>query len=163
MNWFEEFANGVETSADKPDAGLALRWIAAWEESGEFVEELRRQKKVSQWATRGEIHVGKRLAWFEDLRAFQRWLETKVSDPEARLVLALTAEFEHEQVQKYITESIESYLSDPPDSDFLCGYLSAMLVVAEESLGLPMECLPFVEGRSLLKRYSRDHWNPHAA
>jgi hypothetical protein len=163
MNWLDEFANGVETSADKPDASLALRWITAWEESTAFVKELRRQKKVSQWGTRDYIQARKRLAWFGDLRAFQRWLESRVGDPEARLVLALTAEFEHKQVQKYLTESIESYLSDPPDSDFLCGYLSALLVVAEESLGLPMEYPPFKDARDLVKSYSRDRWNPHAA
>ena len=78
-------------------------------------------------------------------------------------MLALTAEFEHKQVQKYLTKSIESYLSDPPDDDFLCGSLSALLVVAHEALGRPMECPPFVEARNLVKGYSRDHWNADAA
>ena len=148
MNWLEEFTHGVETSADNPSADLALRWIMAWEGSTEFVEELKRQKRVSKWA-RDDIDVRKRLAWFGDLRAFQCWLEAKADDPEARLVLALTAEFELKQVQKYLTESIESYLSDPPDNDYLRGYLSALLVVAQESLGLPMECPPFVDARGL--------------
>ena len=134
MNWLEEYANEIETSADKPAAGLALRWITAWEESTEFVEDLRRQKRIFQKGARddGDIDARKRLAWFGDLRAFQRWLEAKSDDPEARFMLALTAEFEHKQVQKYLTKSIESYLSDPPDDDFLCGYLSALLVVAHE-------------------------------
>ena len=103
MNWLEVFANGIENSAANPSADLALRWITSWKEATEFGEEPKRQKRISR-CRRDEIDFEKRLAWFGDLRAFQLWLETKTDDPEARLVLALTAEFEHKQVQKYLTE-----------------------------------------------------------
>jgi hypothetical protein len=72
-------------------------------------------------------------------------------------VLAMTAEFEHKQVKKYLEESIQAYLVYPPDNDFLKGYLSALLVVAEEAVGLPMESPPFVEARELVKHRARDN------
>ena len=64
---------------------------------------------------------------------------------------AWTAEFEHKQVQRYLEKSIQAYLGDPPDSDFLDGYLSALLVVAEEAIGLPMESFPFAEAQELVR------------
>lgn len=152
MNWLEEFANLAEARIDDRDAALALEWIAAWERSADYVEELKRQRKVSEWRL-DEVAVSRRrhLAWFGDLRAFQRWLEAKADNPKARRVLAMTAEFEHRQVQKYLEASIQAYLSDPPDSDYLRGYLSALLAVAEEALGLPMEALPYLEARKLVR------------
>ena len=161
MNWLEGFAKSIEARTDDRDAELALEWITAWESSAEYVEELKRQRKVSQWNSDDDVAACRRrfLAWFGDLRAFQRWLEAKADDPKARLVLAWTAEFEHKQVQRYLEESIQAFLVDPPDSDFLRGYLSALLVVAEEALGLRMEALPFVETQKLVKRYAHDNWN----
>jgi len=158
MNWLEKFATSAEARIDGRDADLALQWIAAWERSADYVEELKRQRKVAKWSL-DEVAGSscRRLAWFGELRAFQRWLKASADNPEARRVLAMTAEFEHKQVQKYLQASIQAYLRDPPDNDFLRGYLSALLVVAEEALGFPMEARPFVQALKLL-RSSRDKW-----
>jgi len=160
MNWLKEFANWVEVRADDRDADRALRWITAWERSADYVEELKRQSQVSKRSLDDVARYRRgRLGRFGGLRALQRWLEAKAYDPEARLVLAMTAEFEHKQVKKYLEESIQAYLGYPPDTDFLRGFLSALLLVAEEALGLPMEAPPFAEAGKLVKRCARDNRN----
>ena len=103
MNRLEEFVNWVKARAYDRDADLALSWIAAWERSADYVEELKCQTKVSKWSLdEVAVYRRRRLGWFGGLRALQRWLQAKAHDPEARLVLAMIAEFEHKQVQKYL-------------------------------------------------------------
>jgi hypothetical protein len=41
-----------------------------------------------------------------------------------------------DNVYTYIKSNVEPFLLDPPDTDFLQGYLAALLNVAEEALGL---------------------------
>src|SRR5262245_56197651 len=120
MNWLEKFAVSAKARTGDRDADLAIKWIEAWERSAGYVEELKRQRKVFNCGL-DEVAVSSRhySAWFGDLRTFQRWLEAQVADPEARLVLAMTREFEHKTVQQYLEASIQAYISDPPDSDYL--------------------------------------------
>jgi hypothetical protein len=44
-------------------------------------------------------------------------------------------------------------VSNPPDTDFQCGFLGAMLVLAEEALGLRMDLPPFAEAHELWRSY----------
>jgi len=147
MNRLESFTNWVEAKGDDPDAVLALRLITEWE-SAEHAPVLKDEGKASKSCL--EIAVWKQRLWFGDLRQFQDWLKTKADDPKARLVLAWTADFEHKQMQKYLHECIQAFLGDPPDNDFRDGFLSALLLVAEEAAGLPMEASPFAEARELV-------------
>ena len=160
MNWLEGFTNWVEAKGDDPDAFVALRFIAEWHKSAEHGAVLRRETIVPE--SRLDLAVRRQRWWFGDLKQFQDWLKTKSDDPQARLVRGWTAEFEHQQVQKYLEESIHAYLGDPPDTAFLDGLLSALLLVAEEAVGLPMESFPFKEARELV--YARDNevseWQP---
>jgi hypothetical protein len=55
-------------------------------------------------------------------------------------------------VEDYVTSSVQSFLGDPPDSEFQFGFLGAMLVVAKEALGLRMDLPPFAEAERLLTR-----------
>lgn len=153
MNWLEGFANWVEANADDPDAVVARGLITEWKKTAERVAELKYESKASK--SRLNIAVRKQRWWFGDLRRFQCWLKTKADDPKARLVLAWTAAFEHKQVRQYLEESIQAFLGDPPDNDFLDGFLSALLLVAEEAAGLPMEAPPFAEARGLV--YASDN------
>jgi hypothetical protein len=52
-------------------------------------------------------------------------------------------------IEKYGERAVQSFLSDPPDTDFQRGFLSAMLVIAEEALGLPVDAPPFKEAQEL--------------
>jgi len=56
-------------------------------------------------------------------------------------------------VEEYVKSSVQSFLGDPPDSDSQWGFLSAMLVVAKEALGLRMDMPPFAEAQKLWKDY----------
>jgi hypothetical protein len=40
-------------------------------------------------------------------------------------------------IDTYVTQALESFTSDPPDTEFQRGYLSAMLTLAVEGLGWP--------------------------
>jgi hypothetical protein len=46
------------------------------------------------------------------------------------------------RVEEYVTSSVQSFLGDPPDTNFQRGFLSAMLVVAEEHWGCGWTFLP---------------------
>lgn len=37
-------------------------------------------------------------------------------------------------VEEYVTSSVQTFLGDPPDSDYQRGFLGAMLIVAKEPL-----------------------------
>ena len=50
-----------------------------------------------------------------------------------------------DQVEEYVTEAVQMFLLAPPDTDFQCGFLAALLVVAKEALGLRMDSPPFAE------------------
>jgi len=52
-------------------------------------------------------------------------------------------------VQKYVRSSVETFLADPPDSEFQAGFLSALLAIAKEALGQPMDITPFAEAQEL--------------
>ena len=56
-------------------------------------------------------------------------------------------------VEDYVSSSVKSFLGDPPDSDFQCGFLSALLVIAKEALGQRMDMTPFAEGEELQQNY----------
>ena len=44
-------------------------------------------------------------------------------------------EFDGMKTRRYLTKTIDGFLRDPPDSDFQCGFLSAVIVVYKEALG----------------------------
>ena len=56
-------------------------------------------------------------------------------------------------VEEYIRSAVQGFVGDPPDTDSQWGYLSALLVVAKESLGQRMDVSPFAEARELWKNY----------
>jgi hypothetical protein len=53
---------------------------------------------------------------------------------------------------------VEPFLLDPPDTDFLCGYLAALLNVAEEALGLHLAKSPFKEAQELCSPTGKMNW-----
>jgi len=55
-------------------------------------------------------------------------------------------------VEEYVTSSVQTFLGDPPDSDYQRGFLGAMLIVAKEPLGLQMDKPPFKKAEKLLRR-----------
>jgi hypothetical protein len=42
-------------------------------------------------------------------------------------------------VGEYVRNAVQGFVGDPPDTDSQWGYLSALLVVAKEALGMRME------------------------
>ena len=56
-----------------------------------------------------------------------------------------------DQVENYIRSSVQTFLVDPPDSEFQRGFLSALLVVAKEALGLHLDVPPFAKAQKLVK------------
>lgn len=52
-------------------------------------------------------------------------------------------------IYDYVIASVAASLSNPPDSDFQRGYLAALLVLADEALGLRMDVHPFAEAHRL--------------
>ena len=52
-------------------------------------------------------------------------------------------------VEEFVRTAIQGFVNDPPDSDFQCGYLGAMLVFAKEAIGVPMEMSPYAEAQKL--------------
>jgi hypothetical protein len=54
-----------------------------------------------------------------------------------------------DNIYTYVTNSVEASLLNPPDTDFQRGYLAALLVLAEEALGLRMDMHPFREAHNL--------------
>jgi hypothetical protein len=147
-----QFQNFVEGNSDDPNAKVTLSLISEFKkEAKENEEELARSRHDPRANRKRRF-----MAWFGRLRQFQEWLKSKGDDHTTALVLKWIAEFEHKQVEKYVKESVQSFLGDPPDNDFLCGFLSAMLVVEEEALGLPLGSPPFAEAQELVERYVRD-------
>jgi hypothetical protein len=43
---------------------------------------------------------------------------------------------EPNNVEEYVTRSVQSFLGDPADNEYQRGFLGAMLIFAEETLGL---------------------------
>jgi len=60
-----------------------------------------------------------------------------------------------EKVEDHIKESVHSFLLDPPDSLYQCGHLGALLVIAEEVLGLPRHMPPFAKAHKLCSQTYR--------
>ena len=60
-----------------------------------------------------------------------------------------------EKVEEYVTEAVRMFLVDPPDTNSQWGFLSALLVVAKEALGLSMDHSPFAEAQELERRAMR--------
>ena len=58
-------------------------------------------------------------------------------------------------VEEYVTSSVQTFLGDLPDSDWQRGFLGAMLVIAEEALGLRMDKPPFKRAEKLLRKTRR--------
>jgi hypothetical protein len=52
-------------------------------------------------------------------------------------------------VEEYVESCVHGFVSDPPDTDYQLGFLGAMLVLAEEALGLRMDLPPFAEAHEL--------------
>ena len=64
-----------------------------------------------------------------------------------------------DNVYTYVKKEAEMSVLNPPDTDFQRGYLAAILVLAEEVLGLRMDMPPFAKAlkmcRSATGRMSR--------
>ena len=45
------------------------------------------------------------------------------------------------------------FLVDPPDTDYQCGFLAALVLLAKEILGLSMTDPPFAAAEALLRSY----------
>ena len=63
-----------------------------------------------------------------------------------------------DNVYTYIKSNVEPFLLDPPDTDFLQGYLAALLNVAEEALGLHLAKSPFKEAQELCSPIGKMNW-----
>ena len=63
-----------------------------------------------------------------------------------------------DNVYTYIKSNVEPFLLDPPDTDFLRGYLAALLNVADEALGLHLAKSPFKEAKELCSPIGKMHW-----
>ena len=61
-----------------------------------------------------------------------------------------------DHVEKFVRRAVQSFVGDPPDTDFQCGYLGAMLAVANYALGLPMETSPYAKAQKLWNDYEFD-------
>lgn len=49
--------------------------------------------------------------------------------------MAQIIDFDAVRARTYIEQAVESFLKDPPDSDYQRGYLAALLTVWEEAIG----------------------------
>jgi hypothetical protein len=58
-----------------------------------------------------------------------------------------------ETVEAYVTSAVRTFLVDPPDTDSQWGFLSALLVVAKEALGMRMDNSPFAEAQEMQQSY----------
>ena len=58
-------------------------------------------------------------------------------------------------VAEYVTRSVQSFLGDPPDNEYQHGFLSAMLAIAKEALGMPQDTYPFAEAEKLTRDRER--------
>jgi hypothetical protein len=56
-----------------------------------------------------------------------------------------------DEVEEYVTRSVQMFLVDPPDTDYQCGFLAALLVLAKEALGLRMTEPPFAAAEGLCR------------
>ena len=63
-----------------------------------------------------------------------------------------------DNVHTYIKGNVETFLLDPPDTDFLRGYLAALLNVAEEALGLHLAKSPYKEAQKLCSPIGKMNW-----
>ena len=57
--------------------------------------------------------------------------------------------------EEYVTNSVQTFLGDPPDNEYQRGFLGALLIVAEEALGLQMNIPPFAEAQKLTRNRKR--------
>lgn len=58
--------------------------------------------------------------------------------------------------EEYVKDCVQGMVSDPPDTNYQVGFLGAMLVIAEEALGLRMDLPPFAEAHELWKNRELD-------
>lgn len=56
---------------------------------------------------------------------------------------------------EYVTRSVQSFLGDAPDNEYQRGFLSAMLAIAKEALGMPQDAYPFAEAEKLTRKRKR--------
>ena len=68
-----------------------------------------------------------------------------------------------DNVYDYIKREMEMSLAGPPDTDFQCGYLAGLMVLADDVLGFDMNKHPFAEAEKLclteeyrINRYKRE-------
>jgi hypothetical protein len=54
-------------------------------------------------------------------------------------------------VEEYVESCVQGLVNNPPETRYQLGFLGAMLVLAEEALGLRMDLPPFAEARELWK------------
>jgi len=56
-------------------------------------------------------------------------------------------------VEEYVMSAVRTFLVDPPHTDSQWGFLSALLVVAKEALGMRMDNTPFAETQEMQQGY----------
>jgi hypothetical protein len=54
-------------------------------------------------------------------------------------------------VEEYVENCVQGLVNNPPETRYQLGFLGAMLVLAEEALGLRIDLPPFAEARELWK------------
>jgi hypothetical protein len=54
-----------------------------------------------------------------------------------------------DDIYRYIKTAVEMFLLDPPDTDSQRGYLAALMVLANDVLGLDMNKKPFAEAEKV--------------
>ena len=58
-------------------------------------------------------------------------------------------------VEEYVRSAVQGFVGDPPDTDSQWGYLSALLYLAKEPLGLRIDMPPFAEAHEQVGRLVR--------
>ena len=147
-----KFESYVEANSDDPNAKVTLTLISEFKkEVKENEEQLKKFEELARSRHDDRANRKRRfMAWFGRLRHFQEWLKSKGDDHKTVPVLRWIAEFEHKKIEEWVKANVQGFLGDPPDNDFLDGFLSALLLIEEEALGLPMESPPFAEARELV-------------
>lgn len=66
--------------------------------------------------------------------------------------MADVVDFEARRAAPTLMEQIEGFLRDPPDTDFQCGFLAALLAVYKETMGKGGGDARIIAAEGLLRR-----------
>jgi hypothetical protein len=148
-----EFESYVEGNSADPNAQLTLSLIREFKQEFKHKEQEVSNPKELSFISPGPLwpdpNKARSMPWFRRLRQFQEWLKSRHDAHSMTLVLRWIAEFELKKIEEWAKENVQGYLGDPPDTKYQKGFLSALLLMEEEALGLPPETPPFAEAREL--------------